>query len=255
MKQHEETRSGNELEIYIQNCLDLDQGSDSLLGIFIAELNNSVNPKEVEKNIILIVKDKSESIWGNTENLSDAMKNLNIRCIAEYALPLGFPICENELFAPYPESRHMTPLILSLKRRSEKIHGGFDMDMVPDPSPGDILREDRKWKSWNSYLKGNSVDAAGIDVFMKMISDTLAVYLRTEKAIFEFDPKKIIPAYLTNDPPFADSGALLLAQDYLETGRFANANRKLIKLFAIELRTQIIPFLYEKYLDQNLTKT
>jgi hypothetical protein len=142
------------------------------------------------------------------------------------------------------------PLLLSLKYRSEKIYGKFDVDTVPPPSPQDILHDEKRWGTWESYLEGASVDEIDVVVFLRMIARTLAIYLQTEKSIFEFDLRKVIPLYLASNPPFVDAGALLLAQDYFESGKLVDSESSFIKRYALVLRTEMLPFLNNKHFNE-----
>jgi predicted nucleotidyltransferase len=237
------------LDRYAGDCLRID--SNSLLAIYaIGSLAGGYyRPGQSDIDAVLIVKNGSEHIWGNSETPSTHLEGLNRKYLETYKIPKDFgpfPLLEGELFPPYNPDRHCLPLeIARLKLQGKCIYGNFDLGPVPMPTTEDFLRDAQHFEEWwqdefskNTPLKSMSPAACVNTIFMH-----LSRFLRIKKGVIEFDKQKLIEKYLENAPPFTDDEAFRLVKASLDSRSLSAAENERLRQYTGKLRGQMNTYL------------
>jgi predicted nucleotidyltransferase len=237
------------LHRYVQDCLQIDSGT--LLAVYaIGSLPAGYyRPGQSDIDAILIVENGSEHIWGNSEELSKPLEELNRKYLEMYKIPKDFgpfPLQERELFPPYnPERVLLTLEIARLKLQGKCIHGSFDLDVVPMPTAEDFLRDAQHFEEWwrDKFSKSTYFENMSPTACVNTILMHLSRFLQVKRGIIEFDKRKIVQVYLENDPPFVDGEVFRLVEAFLELCGLSEAESQRLRQYARTLRVKMNAYL------------
>lgn len=198
------------LDSYAGDCLQID--SPSLLAIYaIGSLPGGYyRPGQSDIDAVLIVRNGSESIWGNSDTVSARLAALNREYRESYGIPKDFgpfPLQESELYPPYNPDRDLVTLeIARLKLQSKRVHGAFDLAPVPMPTADDFLRDAQRFEEWmrDEFLPITPIEKLSPIACVNCILIYLGRFLRIRRGVIEFNKLKLIDRYLDNEPPFVD---------------------------------------------------
>ena len=230
------------LDEYVQDCLQVD--SETLIAVYaIGSLGGGYyRPGQSDIDAALLVADRSERIWGDSEVPSERLKTLSERYQATYDIPKefgAFPLQPHELYPPYVEG--VTLEIARLKLQSKCVYGDFALDDVPLPTPDDFVRDFGAFERWwrDEFTKGKPIASLSSAACVNTVLMHLRRFLIARRGIIEFNKRHIVPLYLENDPPFTDEPLLKLVTRHLETGSVSQDELDLLREHTRVLRDRM----------------
>jgi hypothetical protein len=233
------------LEKYTEECLQIDFATLIALYATGSLPGGYYRPGQSDIDAVLIVKNGSEHIWGNSEDLSKPLEELNRRYLERYKIPKDFgpfPLQERELFPPYdPEDDVLTMEIARLKLQGKPIHGQFDLDSVPMPTSNDFLVGAQRFEEWwqDEFSKATLPEAMSPTACVNTTLMHLSRFLRIKKGVIELNKRKVVSSYLNNEPPFVNKEVFRLIGAFLDGKPHTEAETELLRSFARELRLKM----------------
>lgn len=237
------------LHEYARDCLEID--STTLIALYaIGSLPGGYyRPGQSDIDAVLIVANGSGHIWGNSEEASKSLKELN-RCYLErFKIPKDFgpfPLQEIELFPPYsPAADVLTLEIARLKLQGEPVYGEFDLDAVPMPTGKDFLVGAQRFEEWwrDHFSPVTPPAAMGPTGCVNTILIHLGRFLRVKRGIIEFNKLRLVSTYLDNGPPFVNRAVLDLVEKELSSQVLAEDEIELLRSYVSELRPAMNAYL------------
>jgi hypothetical protein len=233
------------LQKYIEDCRKID--SSSLIAIFATGSlpGGYYRPGQSDIDAVLIIKNGSEDIWGNSERPSKPLENLNRRYLETYQIPKDFgpfPLQARELFPPYdPENDFLTQEITRLKFQGKLVYGNFELEEVPLPSIENILADAKHFEEWwrDQFSIATKVEAMSPEACVNTILIHLRRFLQIKRGVIEFNKLKVVSAYLDNEPPFINNKALQLVMDSLAIKTISDIDQEFLKEYVFEFRTKM----------------
>lgn len=234
------------LDQYVADCLRMD--SRTLLAVYaIGSLGGGYyRPGQSDIDAVLIVQNGSEHIWGNGEEPSPALRELNRRYLEQYRVPKDFgvfPLQERELFPPYgPEAPSE---VARLKVQGKHVYGDYNLDAVPMPTAADFLWEAQHFEEWwrDGFSKSMPADRMKPTACANVVLMHLGRFLRIKRGILEFNKRRQIRCYLENEPPFVDEEAFALVQAVLELRELSPAEQERLREGMVSLRVRMNEYL------------
>lgn len=229
------------LGLYSGDCAEIDPGS--LMAIYaIGSLPAGYyRPGQSDIDAVLIVRDASEAIWGNTDTPSDRLAALNGEYKRRYDIPKDFgpfPLQPRELYPPYDADKELTLEIARLKVQGKCVYGAFPLDDIPMPTREDYLRDFRHFEEyWDSdFSKNTPIERLSATQCVNTILMHLFRYLIIEKSITEFDKRRIVPLCMASNAPFLSKSALDLVQRHLGDHETGEEETETLRQYVADLR-------------------
>ncbi len=237
------------LHRYAKDCLEID--SSTLLALYaIGSLAGGYyRPGQSDIDAMLIIENGSEHIWGNSEEPSRTLLELNRSYLDRYKIPKDFcpfPLQERELFPPYnPIVDTLALEIARLKLQGKPVHGQIDLDRVPMPTAGDFLDGAQRFEEWwqDELSKAIPSEAMSHAACVNYILMHLIRFLLIKKGIIEFNKRQVVRTYLDNGPPFVNARAFRLVQAFLESQACSKDDARFLGSYVGELRTKMNAYL------------
>lgn len=231
-----------------EDCIQID--SSSLLAIYaIGSLPGGYyRPGQSDIDAILIVKDNSQIIWGDSEEPSESLEKINQKYMDKYKIPKDFgpfPIQESELFPPYIPSKELTTEIARLKLQGKCVYGNFPLKTVPMPTSEDFLKDAQHFEEWwrEEFEKTTSWEDMSATACINTILIHLGRFLRIKKRIIEFNKHKLVEMYLESKPPFVNNEILQLVERFLISEKISKEDNEHIIHYTKMLRKQMNTYL------------
>jgi len=229
------------LRLYSAECRRIEPGS--LVAVYATGSLPAgyYRPGQSDIDAVLIVRDGSEGVWGNSDTPCEKLAALNQEYRQRYDIPRDFgpfPLQPHELYPPYDCSKELTLEIARLKLQGRLAWGAFPLDDVPMPAEEDYLRDFRHFEEyWESdFSKKTPIERLSATQCVNTILMHLQRYLIIEKGIIEFDKRRTVPLYEASQAPFISKPALDVVQRHLETGTISEEETDLLRQYLTDLR-------------------
>lgn len=236
------------LGLYSGDCAEIDQ--DSLMAVYaVGSLPAGYyRPGQSDIDAVLIVRDGSEAIWGNTDTPSDRLAVLNGEYKRRYAIPKDFgpfPLQPRELYPPYDAGKELTLEIARLKVQGKCVYGAFPIDDIPMPTTEDYRRDFRHFEEYwdNDFSKKTPLEKMSAVQCVNTILMHLRRYLIVETGILDFDKRRIVPLCMANNAPFLSKSALDLVQRHLGGHETGEEEMETLRQYVVDLRYNMNTFL------------
>lgn len=236
------------LREFVGDCHRIDD--DTLIAVYaIGSLGGGYyRPGQSDIDAVLIVRDGSEAIWGESGEPGRALASLcevyRERC--DVPKDFGaFPIQRKDLFPPYYPRKELTQEIARLKVQGVSVYGSFDLDAVPMPTAEDFRRDAQHFEEWwrDEYSKETPPETMSLMACVNTVLTHLSRFLRIERGVLEFDKRKIVSSYLANDPPFADHGVLRIVERAVSQGHAPEEDLSALRTYVLVIRTRMNTYL------------
>ena len=233
------------LQKFSEDCREID--SSSLIAIYATGSlpGGYYRPGQSDIDAVLIIKNGSEDVWGNSEKPSKALEELNRQYLEMYQIPKDFgpfPLQESELFPPYdPENDFLTQEITRLKFQGKLVYGNFDLEEIPLPSIENILADAKHFEEWwrDQFSIATKVEGMSPEACVNTILIHLRRFLQIKRGVIEFNKLKVVATYLDNEPPFINSEALRLVTDSLALQILTDDDIEFLRGYVEELRSKM----------------
>jgi hypothetical protein len=233
------------LQKYVQDCARI--GADSLIAVYaIGSLPGGYyRPGQSDIDAILIVKDGSQHVWGDSQAASQPLQALNHQYLKTYRIPKDFgpfPLQEKELYPPYnPEMDTLAQEIARLKVQGQCIYGHYDLSTVPMPGPQDFLQGARHFEAWwrDAFAKEVPPEQMSATACVNTMLIHLGRYLVIRRGIVEFNKVNLISTYLQNDPPYVDRQIFAQLTAHLEGTGLSESEVAQLREFTHQFRIQM----------------
>jgi hypothetical protein len=199
-------------------------------------------PGQSDIDAIFLTQDGSTPIWGDRQNASPRLRELNQRYQELYGIGIDLgPALVSKLFPPYDLAHISVQGIARLKVQGRLVYGHYDLDQVPMPTLADVLHDAQRYEAWwrDEYAPTHPFEQMDEIECVSIILNHLKRFLWLKRGIVEFDKRKVVMLYLANDPPFVDDAALRLVEVSLAGRVITAAELDQLRRWVGQLRPQM----------------